>query len=241
MNAALGGHFGNTAPSYIHRGDSYGIHNIANRPKALIANDGYLVQQRTDPHKRLSSAIFAKCSIEDPEEYSNVRGVVRLAQGPKDKTTSVWASVEGVHGQAKLTVNALGDLRDGCESAGEIFQPSISASGFPGIGKPYPTKAAGELGDLYSGAFTGEGDFDLSGTHSAIGRSIVVSVDDKRVGCCVIGRAAGPKRVKQPEQKSYRHAPTRYAPIEEGPVYGDRRERQSGGYGQQRSSRGFGF
>ena len=113
-----------------------------------------------------------------------------MQQGAYDKGTSVWATLEGAEYGAELSINALGDLRDGCESAGEIFNPSVSASGY-GYGEK-PKSAPGMIGEIGQHGFKGKADVDLSGTWSVIGRSVVVSVGDHRVACCTIGLAAGP-------------------------------------------------
>lgn len=187
----------------------YGIYRAPRRVKTLIANDGYKVKTRTDPYERLYEAVNAKCVLEDPEEESYVRGVINLSQGAKDSTTSLWGEIWGIE-YGYLTINALGDLTDGCESAGEVFNPFVSESGF-GYGKE-PTPAPGVLddvkGDYHRIAVDQEADVDLSGTHSIIGRSIVLtrpgrtdrygrSTADVRVACCTIGLAAG---VQKPER-----------------------------------------
>ena len=141
--------------------------------------------------------------IEDPHGFSHVRGVVRLAQGPYDSHTSIWASVDGVAKAANLSVYSCGDLTKGCESTCGVFQPAVTASGFPGHGKPYPKKAAGDLGSMVGGSLEIQADIDLSGSYSAIGRSMVVTGEDgHRIGCCTIGLAAGPEAEAKP-QTSY--------------------------------------
>ena len=101
-----------------------------------------------------------------------------------------------------------------------------------GVGKDWPDKATGDLGTIkiaghgYGHAASGEIDVeagaDLSGTWSLIGRSMVLSHGDERLGCCTIGLAAAPKK----RVSHYGHqAPVLKAAA---PAY-----QPYGGYGQQ--------
>lgn len=42
----------------------------------------------------------------------------------------MWGEVHGLRGEVELTINALGDLRDGCASTGTVFNPDVSVSGY---------------------------------------------------------------------------------------------------------------
>ena len=203
-------------PTYGYLGEdspTYGVYRAPRAKKALIANDGYRVKARTDPYERLYETVNAKCVLMDPEEESYASGVVYFSQGAKDRTTSIWGEIWGID-YANLTINALGDMTKGCESAGEVFNPSVSSSGY-GYGKE-PTPAPGILNEIH-GSFDQQANVDLSGNQSIIGRSMVLtrpgSKDeygngrpDVRVACCTIGLAAG---AKKPEPQ-YHAPPQRY-------------------------------
>ena len=222
----------NVQPTYAYiKGEGYGIVDKPREHKPQIANDGYRVKKRTDPAIRQDATINAKCVLLDPEDESDVQGIISLTQKPKQKGTSVWGEFYNLgHDKLDLTINALGDLRDGCDSAGGVFNPSVSASGY---GEGMDKKAPGILGEVkvrshgygygygYSAAtaeFDTEADVDLAGTQSVIGRSMVLTAssggkddgygnktaaEETRIGCCVIGLAAG----KKPEPKPVYVAP----------------------------------
>lgn len=115
------------------KGPGYGIYNFEARRKPLRANDGYLLKKRTDPHERNYRDTYAKCVMNDPDEENYVEGLLYLAQSPKSDQTKIWGSINGAS-YANLTINALGDLRDGCDSLGGVFNPNVSANGTPYYG-----------------------------------------------------------------------------------------------------------
>lgn len=203
-------------PTYAHtKQKGYGIYLRPASPKPLIANDGYRVKKRSDPHERVHETIYAKCVLSDPDQESPISGVVSLVQDPKDKTTQIWGSFADLeYGKNELSINALGDLRDGCDSTGGVFNPDVSASGYS---RGVHVKAPGALGELdnhYGKAQVDlEADVDLSGTQSIIGRSIVITntqVDEhykektRKSACCTIGLTSGkPKQVYKPEPEPH--------------------------------------
>ena len=201
----LSGPISSGGPTYAkHPTRGYGIYARKNHTKTLRTNDGYKLVQRTDPHKRLSKPVFAKCVLDDPDQVSGGSGIVRLVQGPYDRKTTIWASLTGGD---KLTINALGDLTNGCDGAGPVFDPCKTPSGFPGCGQGYDAPVAGDLGAV-SGSLEAQADIDLSGSQSAIGRSMVLSSGDTRIACCTIGLSAGPKAPPKPQQSVvYNHQP----------------------------------
>ena len=177
----------------------WGIYRQAFSKEVILGNDGYSIKKREDPYSRLQSTVNAVCLLEDPDQKSGVRGLVRLQQAPGEKGTRIRAKVGKVGPGAKITINALGDLRDGCDSAGDVYDPLVADYGH------YETKEVprlGLLGDLKRGkdaAYTQtRSDVDLSGKQSIIGRSIVITrpplkdrygrtKEPARVACCTIG------------------------------------------------------
>ncbi len=220
-------------PTYSWRkGKGYGIFMEPRKTKPLIGNDGYKIVRRTDIYDRSYNTINAKCMLLDPEDEVSISGVVRLQQGGKDKGTDIWADIEGLdYGRYELNIHALGDLRDGCDSTSGIFNPFVSKSGY---GKGHiPTPAPGKLDDLVRDKKGGasldmHADVDLSGAHSVIGRSMVITKlaeeaygdepasEAQRVACCTIGLAGEAKRhsyvAEEPlyyDLPIYRAAPTK--------------------------------
>ena len=177
----------------------WGIYKQAFSPEVILGNDGYAIKKREDPFSRLHSTVNAVCLLEDPDQKTGVRGLVRLQQAHGEKGTRIRAKVGKVGPGAKITINALGDLRDGCDSAGDIYDPLVADHG------KYETQEVprlGLLGDLKRGkdaAYTQtRSDVDLSGRQSIVGRSIVITrpplkdrygrvKEPARVACCTIG------------------------------------------------------
>ena len=184
----------------------YGIYNFNRNSKTLFANDGYRVKSRADPYSRASYTTYAKCVMKDPYEESYANGVLYLSQDGKADGTRIWGSVQGAH-YGDLTINSLGDLREGCDSTGDVFNPYVSANDTDRYG-PAHGPAPGELGSVGDGNIKVWANVDLSGDASVIGRSIVVTVPEQeshhgytrpeeRVACCTIGLAAGPNGSSQ--------------------------------------------
>lgn len=198
---------GDVQPTYTYKkGSGYGIYGLPRKTKTLIANDGYRVKRRTQVGERVHETINAKCILMDPDYNSDVYAVFKMSQSAKDKGTLVWGEVAGLsyEGKFELSINALGDLRDGCDSVGGVFNPFVSKSGY-GHWKE-PEKAPGALGAVKNGVIDVKADVDLSGSHSVIGRSVVISsqgskdsygkaIEGRREGCCTIGLAAADKPV----------------------------------------------
>jgi len=114
--------------------------------------------------------------LNDPYEESYARGTIYLSQDHQADGTKVWGSIEG-GSYADLTINALGDLRDGCDSTGDVFNPYVSANG-TGYDKEHHD-APGELGAVGDGNIKVWANVDLSGVHSIIGRSMVVTMPEQ--------------------------------------------------------------
>ena len=166
--------------------------------------DGYLRKDRTSegPYETL----YAKCALQDPEEEAYARGAIRFTQqygGPVKITGTIVDVTPGLHG---FHIHELGDLTKGCTSTGAHLDYSdIVVSGGYGSAKHVMS------GDLQQAAANKQGvayveeindKFDLFGSHSIIGRSLVIhkrSDDAKggagaRIACCTIGVAAPPQK-----------------------------------------------
>jgi hypothetical protein len=113
---------------------------------------------------------------------------VHFSQGPKDKGTRIYGGVGG-----SMTINSLGDIRDGCDGTGMVWNPFIGTIGYGYSRNPVPSPGA--LGHLQADKNSVDvwADVDLSGTHSIIGRSI-----NNGYSCCVIGLTAGSTYVAKP-------------------------------------------
>ena len=206
---------------FIDPSKGYGIHYAKPQKKPLRTNDMYLLKKRTDPYHRLGSTVHAKC-VMDAKDDAGITGIIRLSQGATDSTTNLWGRIAGGEGLS-LSVCALGDTtKNGCGDAGELFNPFRTTSGHNKYAAP--EGAVGELDtilDSNRAEVDLEADIDLSGNHSIIGRSLVLSKDGERQACCTIGLTAAPKRVH--------HAPV-YA---QQPYYGAPQQSYGQGYGYQ--------
>ena len=192
------------------------------------------MKYRTLVGERVYDLVKGKCVLEDPDVSNNIRGIVSLKQGPKDKGTSLWGEIWALeYGEYKMTINALGDLRDGCDSAGPVFNPDGSQSGYA-YGKKIVAKAPGVLEDPVFGKHGAAivettADVDLSGTQSVVGRSIVLSrPNGKRVACCTIGLASD--RVYKPKSASFSYDVSAPA-YKAAPLYDDYDAGYGAGYG----------
>ena len=185
------------APQPVH---SAHVHAAPAEPASPYYNDGYLRQDRTEegPYE----TVYAKCALQDPEEEAYVRGALQMQQsygGPVRITGTIIDVTPGPHG---FHIHELGDLREGCGSTGGHLDFGAGGS------SDYSEKMTGDLkmavADKSGVAVIEEtnGAFDLFGTYSVIGRSLVIhkkSDDAKggagaRIACCTIGHAAGPQK-----------------------------------------------
>jgi Cu-Zn family superoxide dismutase len=120
---------------------------------------------------------------------AGVRGVVRFTQVKTEAKVRIHVKVSGLppnttHG---LHVHTLGNLVDGCISAGGHFNPSNSPHGGPTDAAD--ARHAGDLGNVRADA-TGVVDVCLTddlislagGARSIIGRSIVLHADEDDLG-----------------------------------------------------------
>ena len=106
----------------------YGIYNFKAHSKPLIGDDGYKLKKRSDPYTRNYERVFAKCVLNDPDEDTQVAGLIYLSQAPKSDKTQIWGNIKGAN-YGSLVIGALGDLRDGCDSTGAVWNPFVSQHG----------------------------------------------------------------------------------------------------------------
>lgn len=141
---------------------------------------------------------------------SSVNGVVKFIQetenGPMKIKGTIRGLTRGLHG---LHVHELGDLRNGCDSAGPHFNPDPNQHG----GLEDLKRHAGDLGNIVAN-YNGVAEIDivdpllkLNGKNSILGRTLIVHADPddlgkgnypdslttghsgKRIACGVIGLA----------------------------------------------------
>jgi Cu-Zn family superoxide dismutase len=119
---------------------------------------------------------------------SGVRGVVRLTQVKSETRVRVHVRVTGLapHSTHGFHVHALGNLTEGCVSAGGHFNPQGSPHGGPADAPA--ARHVGDLGNVVADA-TGAVDvriddalISLAGAHSVIGRAIVLHADADDLG-----------------------------------------------------------
>lgn len=225
--APYGGSYGGYGGSY----GGYGGYR-SYKPAIKYGNDGYRLTPRSDPYEAPRDTTYATCALKDPEEETSVSGIIRLSQpgGVIGHTTiegELWGVRPGEHG---FHIHALGDLTGGCDSLGGHYMPNSEAGaeddGYGGSAGGHDMGAmdghdeAHDLEPVHSNyhgeawVFQENVDVDLWGTHSVIGRSMVLHADPDpdagaRIACCTIGLAKGPGE----RQKSY-------APYNSGYGYG---------------------
>jgi superoxide dismutase, Cu-Zn family len=119
-----------------------------------------------------------------PDNNSNVTGVVRFSQVPGEKTkisATVRGLKDGCHG---FHIHSLGNLSNGCTSAGGHFNPFNKEHGGP----EDENRHVGDLGNLHSengiAVLLDREDrlIELSGPYSIIGRSVIVHADKDDFG-----------------------------------------------------------
>ena len=71
----------------------YGIYNFKAHSKPLIADDGYKLKKRSDPYTRNYERVFAKCVLNDPDEESQVSGLLYMSQAPRSDKTQIWGNI----------------------------------------------------------------------------------------------------------------------------------------------------
>jgi len=122
------GHAGHGA-SHAHVGHAGHGYNAGYAYEPKYGSDGYKIRSRSDPNNAPAGTVFAKCTLEDPEEESYVGGIIQFMQKPGSKTQifgNVWGVSPGAHG---FHVHELGDLRGGCGGLGGHYNPDGSDHG----------------------------------------------------------------------------------------------------------------
>jgi superoxide dismutase, Cu-Zn family len=112
------------------------------------------------------------------ESGSNVTGMLTLVQASDESPVVVTGELKGlVSGKHGITVNTYGDLSDGAQSCGPIFNPFTQHHGAP----TDEARMVGSLGNILATEDAGttvvqivDPMIKLLGPHSIIGRSIVV-------------------------------------------------------------------
>ncbi|KAK4768360.1 hypothetical protein SAY87_003501 [Trapa incisa] len=127
-------------------------------------------------HKKMVKAVVVLSSSE------GVKGTIHFTQegdGPTTVTGSISGLKPGHHG---FHVHALGDTTNGCMSTGPHFNPAGKEHGAP----EDENRHAGDLGNINVGedgiSSKLPGYIPLSGTHSIVGRAVVVHADPDDLG-----------------------------------------------------------
>lgn len=107
----------------------------------------------------------------------HISGVVRFEQNQTSSLTHVYVNITGLPpGDHGFHIHQFGDLSNGCISAGPHFNPNALTHGSPND----TVRHVGDLGNLEANS-AGDSVFELkdkqiqlSGSHSVIGRAVVV-------------------------------------------------------------------
>ena len=127
----------------------------------------------------------AKCVLVPESGTTGVSGVLTLTQLTEDTPTAIVGTIKGLTpGKHGLSIHTYGDLSEGNDSCGPIFNPFGAAQhGFPS--DPPQQRFAGSLGNVQADA-EGLAEVDIQdnalvhllGPHSVLGRSIVVHASE---------------------------------------------------------------
>lgn len=119
-------------------------------------------------------------SIIDTSKNPDLKGVIRFCSLPAAESGCVIDGViDGLQPNENHTVHVheCGDLSNGCESVGDVFEPSKRLQKEVSVDRD------------------GRAEFRLQDDNltvpDLIGRSVVISKGDKRLGCGIIARSAG--------------------------------------------------
>lgn len=138
----------------------------------------------------------------------NVSMAIYFEQPSIEHPVSINGEVTGLtRGKHGFHIHSLGDLTNGCDSAGSHFNPMRKKHGSPSDQERH----VGDLGNIEANAdglaiiSMNDDDISLIGAHNIIGRSLVVHADrddlgkgnssdsritgnsGRRVGCCIVG------------------------------------------------------
>jgi len=117
---------------------------------------------------------------------AGVSGIITFEQAASGGNTSIKGKVTGLKaGNHGFHIHALGDLSNGCVSAGPHFNPHGTTHGGP----KDTVRHVGDLGNIHAAADGGEVTVEISdhmisliGQHSIIGRSLVVHEKEDDLG-----------------------------------------------------------
>jgi Cu-Zn family superoxide dismutase len=115
-----------------------------------------------------------------------ISGLVSFEQEAKGGPTTIRGKLTGLKaGKHGFHIHQLGDLSDGCKSAGPHFNPFGKTHGAPGD----ENRHVGDLGNIEVKSDGGEIEIHLTdhlvslvGQHSVIGRSVVVHEKEDDLG-----------------------------------------------------------
>jgi len=124
----------------------------------------------------------AHCQFHGADE--NIDGFVHIIQqGDETHIHAMFEFLTTAPGDYGLHLHQNGDLSNGCESVGDLFEPGKGVSGDVGLLSP------DQDGKVH--AEFNETALSLIGHHSIIGRSLEIhGLDDTALACCVIGWSA---------------------------------------------------
>ncbi|XP_018646946.1 superoxide dismutase [Cu-Zn] [Schistosoma mansoni] len=120
---------------------------------------------------------------------AGVKGVVKFTQETDNGPVHVHAEFSGLKaGKHGFHVHEFGDTTNGCTSAGAHFNPTKQEHGAP----EDSIRHVGDLGNVVAGA-DGNAVYNatdklisLNGSHSIIGRTMVVSIDNHCRSYCIL-------------------------------------------------------
>ncbi len=173
------------------------------------------VYSQAQPESNQNFQINAVCIL-NPEKNQTARGIVRFSQDGYDSSCVISGEFTGLKTNAKhgFHIHELGDLTQGCTTAGPHYNPLGNTHGGPGDS----IRHVGDLGNVVSDE-NGNATYNLTdrqislvGQYSIVGRSCVLHENEDdlglgnfpdskttghsggRIACGVIGLSA-PKKV----------------------------------------------
>mmetsp|Transcript_55 Transcript_55/g.50 ORF Transcript_55/g.50 Transcript_55/m.50 type:complete len:212 (-) Transcript_55:185-820(-) len=142
--------------------------------------------QDTKKKVKKPDIIKAICQLQ-PDGNSGVGGTVSFVGGP-NRPTKIIAEIHGLSkGKHGFHIHELGNLTEGCKTAGGHYNPHKATHGGPT--DPKGKRHVGDLGNVYSPGPGQVATFELidtqvklSGPYSIIGRSVVCHAGEDDLG-----------------------------------------------------------